>query len=179
VLCSCACRERRVLQLPEPQHSTVPERWLRSSCATNAHAAHHRYCRCNDALTVGRTSARPHARALLIEARKRSLFRLFIHNDHSQVRLGRKIDTENSTSAPFPYSYTSFDDHEPPIRPTQEWPCGASLVRNAPDLILPWPDDDDDQNGGGGLTWAGYEGTWREKGATFRSVEEAAAAARL
>ena len=43
---------------------------------------------------------------------------------------------------------------------------GASLVRNAPDLILPWPDDD--PSGGGGLTWAGYAGTWREQGAAFR-----------
>ena len=63
--------------------------------------------------------------------------------------------------------YSSFDDDQPPIRPKAEWPCGASLVRNAPDLILPWPDDD--PSGGGGLTWAGYAGTWREKGAAFRS----------
>jgi len=71
-------------------------------------------------------------------------------------------------------SYSSFK--EPPIRPTAEWPEGASLVRNAPDLILPWPEDD--PAGKGGLTWEGYAGTWRERGAGFRSVQ-AAKAARL
>ena len=63
-------------------------------------------------------------------------------------------------------AYSSFD--VAPIRPTTEWPCGKSLVRNAPDLILPWPDDDPE--GRGGLTWAGYAGTWREQGAPFRSL---------
>ena len=63
-------------------------------------------------------------------------------------------------------AYSSFD--VPPIRPMAEFPCGKSLVRNAPDLILPWPEDD--PTGRGGLTWAGYEGTWREREATFRSL---------
>ena len=65
--------------------------------------------------------------------------------------------------------YSSYDDAAGcgPLRPTAPRPCGASLVRDAPDLILPWADDD--PAGGRGLTWEGYAGTWRAKGAAFRN----------